>query len=95
MSWHPWYDACEALTSASSALETNLTMQTLSATLITQSKRPAMNYLALGDDIYFLRNGALHCRSEVKPLRLMMTDLTMTAWSIMLTCNTTCLKLRH
>ena len=75
MSWHPWYDACEALTSASSALETNLTMQTLSATLITQSKRPAMNYLALGDDIYFLRNGALYCRSEGQTFEIDGDDL--------------------
>ena len=64
MSWHPWYDACKAHTSASNASQIDLTMQTLTATLITPSKRPAMNYLALGDDIYFLRDGALHCRSE-------------------------------
>jgi len=41
-----------------------LTMETLSATLIKKSKRPAMNYLALGNDLYFIRDGALHCRSN-------------------------------
>jgi hypothetical protein len=41
-----------------------LTMPVLSATMVKQSKRPAMNYLALGNDVYFFREGALHCRSN-------------------------------
>lgn len=64
MSWHPWYDACRAHLIACNTSQNDLTMQTLTATLITPAKRPAMNYLALGDDIYFMRNGALHCRTN-------------------------------
>jgi len=33
------------------------------ATMIKHFKRPAMNYLALGNDVYFFRDGALNCRS--------------------------------
>lgn len=64
MSWHPWYDACKAHRSAYNPLQIDLTMQPLTARLITPLKSLPMNYLALGDDIYFLRDGALHCRSE-------------------------------
>lgn len=64
MSWHPWYDACKAHRSASNTSQTDLTMQPITATLITSPKSLPMNYLALGDDIYFMRDGALHCRSE-------------------------------
>ena len=39
-------------------------MQPITATLITPLKVPAMNYLAIGDEIYFMQNGSLHCRSE-------------------------------
>ena len=64
MSWHPWYDACKARESASNASQTDLTMQPITATLITPPKSLPMNYLAIGDDVYFMRDGALYCRSE-------------------------------
>lgn len=64
MSWHPWYDACKAHRSASNASQIDLTMQPITATLITPPKSLPMNYLAIGDDVYFMRDGALHCRSE-------------------------------
>ena len=64
MSWHPWYDACKARDSASNPPQIDLTMQPITATLITPPKSLPMNYLAIGDDVYFMRDGALHCRSE-------------------------------
>lgn len=35
-----------------------------------------MNYLAIGNDIYFFRDGALHCRSEGVTEQLNWQDLT-------------------
>ena len=64
MSWHPWYDACKARDSAYNPPQIDLTMQPITATLITSPKSLPMNYLAIGDDVYFMRDGALHCRSE-------------------------------
>ena len=40
MSWHPWYDACKARESASNASQIDLTMQPITATLITPPKSP-------------------------------------------------------
>ena len=50
-------------------------MQTIHATIIRQSKHPAMNYLALGNDVYFIRDGALHCRSEGATFQIDWRDL--------------------
>jgi len=39
-------------------------MVTFSAIMYKQLKKPAMNYLALGNDVYFFRDGSLHCRHD-------------------------------
>ena len=50
-------------------------MVTLSAIIHKQLKKPAMNYLALGNDVYFFRDGALHCRHDGVTERLNWQDL--------------------
>ena len=51
-------------------------MASISATIYKQLKKPAMNYLALGNDIYFFRDGALHCRHDGVTEQLNWQDLT-------------------
>lgn len=53
-----------------------MTMAPVSATIYKQLKKPAMNYLALGNDIYFFRDGALHCRHDGVTEQLNWQDLT-------------------
>jgi len=51
-------------------------MPALSATIKKQFRIPAMNYLALGNDVYFFQNGALHCRSNGVTEQLNWKNLT-------------------
>lgn len=39
-------------------------MPALSAKIVKYFTRPAMNYLAIGNDVYFFSDGALHCRTN-------------------------------
>lgn len=39
-------------------------MPALSAKIVKQFTRPAMNYLAIGNDVYFFQDSALHCRTN-------------------------------
>tara|TARA_B100002019_G_scaffold205595_1_gene178350 strand:+ start:158 stop:490 length:333 start_codon:yes stop_codon:yes gene_type:complete len=75
MSWHPWYDACKARESASNPPQIDLTMQPITATLIKPTIAPSMNYLAIGDDVYFMQNGSLHCRSEGQTFEVSDDDM--------------------
>ncbi len=75
MSWHPWYDACKAREIACNASQTYLTMQPITATLVTPPKSLPMNYLAISDDVYFMRDGALHCRSEGQTFEIDDADM--------------------
>jgi hypothetical protein len=51
-------------------------MPALSATIKKQLRIPSMNYLALGNDVYFFRDGALHCRSNGVTEQLNWKNLT-------------------
>ncbi len=51
-------------------------MPALHATIRKYFTRPAMNYLAIGNDVYFFQDGALHCRTNGVTEQLNWKDLT-------------------